>query len=97
MLTGGLGADKLTGGTGNDRFVFTSSADTYAGSSDLITDFVWGEDKLDVAALGITGFGNGRDGTLSMTYDEIHERTYLRSIEVGTDGHAFQVTLDVFD
>ncbi|MCH5510526.1 M10 family metallopeptidase C-terminal domain-containing protein [Pseudomonas syringae] len=97
VLTGGLGADKLTGGTGNDRFVFTSSADSHAGSSDLITDFIWGEDKLDVAALGVTGFGNGRDGTLSMTYDENTDRTYLRSREPGADGHAFQVTLVGFD
>ena len=97
VLTGGLGADKLTGGTGNDRFVFTSSADSYAGSSDLITDFIWGEDKLDVSALGVTGLGNGRDGTLRMTYDENTDRTYLRSSEPGADGHAFQVTLAGFD
>jgi Ca2+-binding RTX toxin-like protein len=93
VLTGGLGADKLTGGSGSDRFVFNSSADSYAGSSDLITDFISTDDKLDVSALGITGFGDGRDGTLSMTYDENTDRTYLRSKEVGADGHAFQVTL----
>lgn len=97
VLTGGLGADKLTGGSGNDRFVFTSSADSYAGSSDLITDFIWGEDKLDVAALGVTGLGNGSNGTLRMAYDEVNDRTYLRSNEVGPDGHAFQVTLAGFD
>ena len=93
VLTGGLGADKLTGGSGSDRFVFNSSADSYAGSSDLITDFISTDDKLDVSAIGITGFGDGRDGTLSMTYDENTDRTYLRSKEVGADGHAFQVTL----
>lgn len=93
VLTGGLGADKLTGGTGSDRFVFTSSADSHVGSSDLITDFISSEDKLDISALGITGFGNGRDGTLSMTYDENTDRTYLRSYEAGADGQAFQVTL----
>ncbi|WP_256206995.1 hypothetical protein [Pseudomonas sp. P97.38] len=32
-----------------------------------------------------------------MTYDEINERTYLRSSEPGADGHAFQVTLAGFD
>lgn len=94
VLTGGLGADKLTGSTGNDRFVFTSSADSYAGSSDLITDFIPGEDKLDVSALGVTSLGNGRNGTLSMKYNENHDRTYLRISEAGPDGHAFQVTLD---
>ncbi|MBD1588617.1 M10 family metallopeptidase C-terminal domain-containing protein [Pseudomonas typographi] len=97
VLTGGLGADKLTGGSGNDRFVFTSSADSHAGSSDLITDFIWGQDKLDVAALGVTGLGDGSNGTLRMTYDEVNDRTYLRSNEVGADGHAFQVTLAGFD
>ena len=93
LLTGGLGADKLTGGAGSDRFVFTGSADSYVGSSDLITDFISSEDTLDVSALGITGFGDGRDGTLSMTYDENTDRTYLRSKEADADGHAFQVTL----
>lgn len=97
VLIGGVGADKLTGGAGNDRFVFTSSGDSYAGSSDLITDFIWGEDKLDVAALGVTGLGDGRNGTLRMTYDEVNDRTYLRSSEAGADGHAFQVTLAGFD
>lgn len=93
VLTGGLGADKLTGGDGSDRFVFNSSADSHAGSSDLITDFITSEDKLDVSALGVTGLGNGRDGSLSMTYDENTDRTYLRSSEASADGHAFQVTL----
>ncbi len=93
VLTGGLGADKLTGGTGSDRFVFTSAADSHPGSGDLITDFISGVDKLDVSALGITGLGNGHDGTLSMTYDEYSERTYLRSYEAGADGQTFQITL----
>ncbi|MFF7706633.1 M10 family metallopeptidase C-terminal domain-containing protein [Pseudomonas sp. NPDC007930] len=93
VLVGGLGADTLTGGAGSDRFVFQSSADSYVGSADVITDFTVGVDTLDVAALGFTGLGNGRDGTLSLAYNAGSDRTYLRSNEAGADGHRFQVTL----
>lgn len=51
-IDGGRGADRLTGGTGNDRFVF--SAATHSGTSttrDTITDFVRGQDRIDLRAI----------------------------------------------
>jgi Ca2+-binding RTX toxin-like protein len=43
MIAGGRGNDVLTGGAGADTFAFTRPAD---GSSDRITDFVSGTDKI---------------------------------------------------
>jgi hypothetical protein len=47
MLNGGAGDNILTGGSGADVFRF--------GNSDSITDFVSGEDKVDLAGLGVNG------------------------------------------
>lgn len=43
-LIGGLGSDTLTGGSGKDVFVFAND-----GSTDTITDFVSGADKIDLS------------------------------------------------
>ena len=40
-LCGGAGTDYLSGGTGEDVFILASGQDT-----DIITDFIVGEDKL---------------------------------------------------
>ncbi len=45
-LDGGDGDDLLTGGTGADLFVF--------GNGDTISDFMPGEDMIDLTALGVT-------------------------------------------
>ncbi len=52
VLIGGLGADVMTGGNGKDVFVFNRKADSLRGSpSDSITDFVIGEDRIDLSGL----------------------------------------------
>lgn len=52
-LLGGLGRDRLTGGTGNDVFDVNTLAETglTGETADLITDFVRGQDKLDLSTL----------------------------------------------
>ena len=45
-------ANMLTGGAGNDTFVFNSA---YAPNTDTITDFTSGQDVLQVAATGFVG------------------------------------------
>jgi Ca2+-binding RTX toxin-like protein len=52
-LIGGEGADSLTGGTGNDRFTYRSLADSTELATDRITDFVKGQDKIDLTALSL--------------------------------------------
>jgi hypothetical protein len=54
-LAGGAGDDALTGGSGDDVFVF---APADAPSSDVVSDFEGGEDRLDVSAFGFGGFGD---------------------------------------
>jgi Ca2+-binding RTX toxin-like protein len=55
-IIGGAGHDTMTGGLGNDKFVFEHASDgpmsaaTYY-DMDTITDFVRGEDKIDLHAL----------------------------------------------
>jgi len=50
-LVGGNGNDVLTGGAGNDTFRFDAND-----GSDTITDFVSGEDLINIRAVGVTDF-----------------------------------------
>jgi uncharacterized delta-60 repeat protein len=53
LLIGGVGQDSMSGGAGNDIFQFASLDDlgTTAGTSDVITDFVHGVDKIDLSQI----------------------------------------------
>ena len=56
VLTGGFGADRLTGGAGADRFVLHTATESGIGrQADRITDFVSGEDMLDLSGLLLQG------------------------------------------
>ena len=56
-LVGGLGNDAFTGGAGNDTIVLESSnTDVFSRNVDVVTDFVQGQDKIDVSGLGISDF-----------------------------------------
>jgi serralysin len=52
-LIGAIGADTLRGGTGNDSFVFVRQSDSGASvaTSDLIADFVRGQDVIDLSGI----------------------------------------------
>jgi Ca2+-binding RTX toxin-like protein len=51
-VIGGAGYDVMTGGAGPDYFVFTSTTDSpWSSTSDRITDFVRGSDRIDLGAL----------------------------------------------
>ncbi|MFM2062782.1 MAG: hypothetical protein RLZZ507_2452 [Cyanobacteriota bacterium] len=54
QLFGGLGSDSLIGGAGNDTFVFEYFNDfTLAQDLDIVTDFVRGQDKIDLRTIRI--------------------------------------------
>lgn len=97
ILIGGAGVDKLTGGAGADIFRFSATQDSYrngvASYSDQIQDFDITADKIDVSALGYSGLGNGKGGTLVVSYTASNGRTYIKSLEPDADGNRFEVSL----
>lgn len=54
-LTGRGGGDTLTGGSGNDIFDYNALSDSRAAKVDRITDFVRGQDKIDLTTLDANG------------------------------------------
>ncbi|MBD2381147.1 M10 family metallopeptidase C-terminal domain-containing protein [Trichormus variabilis] len=70
-LEGGRGDDTLTGGAGNDVFNFEQLQD-----NDVVTDFVRGQDKIDVRNLNINDWAtlqllisnDGQDNALITTF-----------------------------
>ncbi|WP_434574348.1 calcium-binding protein [Pseudomonas sp. Z3-6] len=108
VIIGDAGADRLNGGdrtdislwTDNrenaDVFRYLSTEDSYRTDSHSFADLIEGftvDDKIDVSALGYTGFGEGTGTTLEMVYNNELDRTYLRDVEADAQGHRFQVAL----
>jgi Ca2+-binding RTX toxin-like protein len=96
-LIGGGGVDTLSGGSGNDIFRYTQISDSYRtasqGFADRITDFDAAHDKLDLADIGITGLGNGHNGTLLLSYNAAKDLTYLKSLDADSLGERFELVL----
>lgn len=91
-LVGGAGADTLTGGAGRDLFVFSRADDSTGSSlatSDLIRDFHAGVDRLDLTAVGMSGF----NGMLALSYDAATDLTHLRSLASAGVSRGFEVAL----
>lgn len=97
ILVGGAGIDKLTGGTGADTFRFVAQSDSYRNATtsfdDTITDFDVTQDKIDLAGLGFTGLGNGRGGTLQVSYSATNDRTYIKDYDADASGNRFELIL----
>jgi Ca2+-binding RTX toxin-like protein len=57
QLFGGTGSDTLTGGTGQDQFVFEYfNGSNISQDLDVVTDFVQGQDKIDLRSVGIADY-----------------------------------------
>lgn len=80
------GQDTLTGGGGDDTFVFSSLKDVKVSAPDTITDFVAGQDVIDISALNANlpgeepfhlGATPGHVGDITISYDSVHDRTVI--------------------
>ncbi len=90
QLIGGAGADILTGGRGKDIFIFNNLSDSTINSSDLITDFTRGQDRIDFSALNFTGISSniGQVDESILTYHFEGNNTVIEDHD-----HTFQVKL----
>ncbi len=71
LITGGASPDVLTGGAGADLFVYTSIND----ADDTITDFVPGEDRIDLRPLLVNLGYNGSDAVADGWVRIVESRT----------------------
>ena len=108
VIIGGAGADRLDGGDradislwtdnhqNDDVFRYTSTDDSYRTGSQSFVDLIAHltvDDKIDVAQLGYTGFGDGTGTTLKVAYNSNLDRTYLQDVEADAQGHKFQIAI----
>lgn len=70
MLVGGAGADRLSGGSEGDIFVFAGFEESTDTVFDTITDFVRGQDHIQLTGLGFNAvaMGAGSGGQLGYAY-----------------------------
>ncbi|MDB5536677.1 MAG: hypothetical protein JWP26_1619 [Devosia sp.] len=110
-LYGGAGRDVMTGGTGNDIFLFKAVSDmgTTAAARDVISDFVKGQDKIDLSGIDantkVTGdqgftFLAGDDqsfshkpGEIAWRIDAAHNQTIVQGDINGDGVHDFEIQL----
>jgi Ca2+-binding RTX toxin-like protein len=75
-ILSGKGVDVIIGGDGNDQFVFVDKEDSIKTVSkdeaDMILDFVIGEDKIDLSALGFDSITFGKGSNISANGLEYH-------------------------
>jgi Ca2+-binding RTX toxin-like protein len=101
-LDGGAGNDVLIGGAGNDTFIFTAVAQSgiTATASDVIADFVQGEDKIDISAIdAFAGSANVNDtfiwrGTAAFNSTTQGEVRYEKFDVTGTANDHTMVWID---
>lgn len=63
LITATKDLDVLIGGEGQDQFIFKNLTDSSAAKTDLILDFIKGEDKVNLSGLGFSKIAAESDGT----------------------------------
>jgi serralysin len=87
LIKGYGGQDTLTGGQGADQFVFEALADSsrFSASADLITDFIKGEDKINIAGIDANSTTAGDDSFVLLSGGILTQAGTLRSFYSGTE------------
>jgi len=67
LIIGGAGADVMIGGAGNDQFIFTDLTHSTESETDLILDFIRGEDQINLSGLGFDSITQGAGSNSSAT------------------------------
>ena len=100
-LVGGAGNDNLTGGSGNDTFVFNTVTEsgTTATASDVITDFVIGQDKINLSVIDAFASSGTNDtfvwkGTAAFSSTTQGEVRYQKFDNSGTSNDYTMVWID---
>jgi Ca2+-binding RTX toxin-like protein len=97
-LIGGTGADRMNGFAGQDTFRFTALTDSYrtatASFADTIAGFNAQQDRLDLTALGLSGLGDGHNGSVALSYNAAKNLTYLKSFDADAQGQRFELALE---
>jgi len=93
---GGGGADQLTGGGGNDTFLFKAVSDSTPGAGhDTITDFAHGSDHIDISAIAGANLVQGAvasantvaANSISWFVDNVNKETIVYVNTTGTPNH----------
>ena len=98
------GADKLTGGAGDDTFSYLAASESFGSTVDAITDFKWGcdADKIDLSLIdaGVLSFDNNLTPTDDpgvtahhVTWYESGGNTIVQADVDGNNAVDFQITL----
>lgn len=83
-LIGGGGRDVMTGGTGYDWFIFDDAAETGLGVlRDVISDFVRGQDKIDLCDIDANGVLAGNQAFVWRGADAFTGAGQLRYVQSG--------------
>ncbi|CAM8658596.1 RTX calcium-binding nonapeptide repeat [Paracoccaceae bacterium] len=100
-LIGGAGNDTLNGDAGNDAFIFNNvqESGTTADASDVITDFVRGQDKIDLSAIDAFASTSANDtfiwrGTANFSSNTQGEVRFQRFDLAGTANDHTMIWID---
>jgi Ca2+-binding RTX toxin-like protein len=96
ILTGGLGRDVMAGGAGADIYDYNLTSESNGASRDLITDFVFDVDRIDLSTIDAnTGLGGNQafstiegNGIGELNFTDLANGNTLIQSDVNGDGFA---------
>jgi uncharacterized delta-60 repeat protein len=96
-LIGGAGADVMTGGAGRDWFTYFDAGESSLLAADRITDFVRGEDRIELAQLPIgtkLAWGGTTPTARGVWYTQLFGQTFVFASVNGDTFPELRIALD---